>query len=109
MALSDSAKQALHIRNFVLAKGHPCGPVTIYQDNMSCMALIDRGRSAAERTRHIAIRYFCVKERVDTKEAKVIHLGTKMMYANMLTKPLQGIQFQEERKGITGWSDTVVI
>ena len=109
VALSDSANQALHIRNFMLAQGHPCGPVTIYQDNMSCMALIDRGRSAAERTRHIAIRYFCVKERVDTKEARVIHLGTKMMYANMLTKPLQGIQFQEERKGITGWSDTVVI
>ena len=109
VALSDSANQALSIRNFVLAQGHPCGPVTIYQDNMSCMALINRGRSAAERTRHIAIRYFWVKERVDTGEARVVHLGTKKMYANMLTKPLQGIQFQEERKGITGWSDAVVI
>ena len=28
----------------------------VYQDNMSCMSLIERGRSAAERTRHIAIR-----------------------------------------------------
>ena len=79
VALSDSANQALHIRNFVLAQGHSCGPVTIYQDNMSCMALIDRGRSAAERTRHIAIRYFWVKERVDAGEARVVHLGTKKM------------------------------
>ena len=43
VALPDSANQALHIRNFVLAQGHSCGPVSIYQDNMSCMALIDRG------------------------------------------------------------------
>ena len=77
VALSDSANQALHIRNFILAQGHSCGPVTTYQDNMSCMALIDRGRSTAERTRHIAIRYFWVKERVDAGEARVIHLGTK--------------------------------
>ena len=109
IALSDSANQALHVRNFVLAQEHACGPVTIYQDNMSCMALIDQGRSAAERTRHIAIKYFWVKERVDTGEARVQHLGTKKMYANLLTKPLEGAQYQEERKGITGWSNAIVM
>ena len=93
----------------MLAQRHACGPVTIYQDNMSCMALIDRGRSAAERTRHIAIRYFWVKERVDAGEARVQHLGTKKMYANLLTKPLQGAQYKEERKGITVWSDAIVM
>ena len=105
VALSDSANQALHMRSFIMAQGHSCGPVTIHQDNMSCMALIDRGRSAAERTRHISIKYFWLKERVDTGEARVKHLGTKDMYANMLTKPLQGVQFKDERKGFTGWPD----
>jgi hypothetical protein len=69
------------------------------------MALIERGRSAAERTRHISIKYFWLKERVDMGEAKVKHLGTKGMYANMLTKPLQGAQFKTERRGVTGWPD----
>ena len=69
------------------------------------MALIDRGRSAVERTRHISIKYFWLKERLDTGEAKEKHLGTKDMYANMLMKPLQGAQFKEERKGVTGWPD----
>jgi hypothetical protein len=41
-----------------------------------------RGRSAGERTRHIDIRYFGVKERVDIKEATANHLGTKIAYAN---------------------------
>jgi hypothetical protein len=58
VALSDSASQGLHTRNFVIAQGYQCGPVIIYQDNLSCMALVERGRSAAERTRHIDIRYF---------------------------------------------------
>ena len=105
VALSDSANQALYLRSFIMAQGHSCGPATIHQDNMSCMALIERGRSAAERTRHISIKYFWLKERVDTGEARVKHLGTKDMYANMLTKPLQGAQFKEERKGVTGWPD----
>ena len=39
------------------------------------MALVERGRSAAERTRHIDIRYFWVKERVDQGEVIIKHLG----------------------------------
>ena len=58
-----------------------------------------------ERLRHISIKYFWLKERVDMGEAKVKHLGTKNMYANMLMKPLQRAQFKMERKGVTGWPD----
>ena len=103
VALSDSSNQALHVRNFIIGQVYLCAPVRIYQDNMSCMALIDRGRSASERARHISIRYFWLRELVDTREARVVHLGTKDMYANMLTKPLQGGQFKSERHGVTGW------
>ena len=89
VALSDSASQVLHTRAFIMAQGYECGPMTAYQDNMSCMALIERGQSAAERTRHIDIRYFWVKERADMGQVIIKHLGTKEMYANLLTKPLQ--------------------
>lgn len=109
VALSDSSNQALNLRNFIIGQGHLYGPVTVYQDNMSCMSLIERGRSAAERTRHIAIKYFWLKERVDQGEARVYHLGTKDMNANLLTKPLQGIQFRSERLGITGWEDDTLV
>ena len=68
---------------------------------MSCMALVKRGRSAAGRTN----RYFWMKERVDRGEAVINHLGTKFMYANLLTKPVQGSQFIKEREGITRWFD----
>jgi hypothetical protein len=103
VALSDSASQGLHTRNFLISQGYQCGPVTVYQDNMSCMALIERGRSAAKRPSHIDIRHFWTKELVDMGEAIIKHLGTAEMYANLLTKPLQGRQFAAEREAFTGW------
>ena len=39
VGLSDTASQAIHLRNFVMAQGYEIGPALIYQDNMSCMAL----------------------------------------------------------------------
>jgi hypothetical protein len=39
VALSDCANQALCIRDFLIEQGYPCGPVTMCQDNLSCMAL----------------------------------------------------------------------
>ena len=89
IALSDSANQALYLRCFLIDQGYKMGPVTLYQDNISTMALVARGKPGAERTRHIDIRYFWIADRVKNKEAVVEHMGTAEMYANILTKPLQ--------------------
>jgi hypothetical protein len=67
------------------------------------MALMKRGGPGSERSRHINIRHFWVKERVDGGEVVMQHLGTEGMMANVLTKPVQGRQFTAERKGLTGW------
>jgi hypothetical protein len=77
IALSDSESQGLDTRNFIIAQGYECGPVIIFQDNMSCVALIERGRSAEERTRHIDVQYFWVKERVDQGDAIIRELAYK--------------------------------
>eukprot|EP01034_Spumella_vulgaris_P043741 gene43741-54354_t len=104
VGLSDTASQAIHLRNFVIAQGYETGPAVIYQDNMSCMALMKRGGPSSERSRHISIRHFWVKERVDGGEITIEHLGTADMFANALTKPVQGQQFVKERLGLTNWS-----
>ena len=103
IALSDSANQGLYLRWFLIDQGYKMGPVTMYQDNTSTMALVARGKPGAERTRHIDIRYFWVADRVKNGEAVIEHLGTAEMYANVLTKPLQGSQFIYERQCLTGW------
>ena len=103
VALSDSASQAIWVRNFVAAQGYDVGPVVFHQDNLSCMALVKRGAPASDKSRHINIRYFWVKQLVDGKEAVVRHLGTKLMYANVMTKAVQGRQFLDERDRLTNW------
>ena len=97
VGLSDSANQGLCIRTFLIAQGYHMPAMTILQDNQSCMTLIAEGRSGAEYTRHIQIRYFWVKEQVDKGEVRIEYLRSEDMYTNVLTKPLQGAQFVRER------------
>jgi hypothetical protein len=103
VALSDTASQVIHLRNFIIAQGYDVGPAVIYQDNLSCMALMKKGGPCSDRSRHINIRHFWLKERIDDHEVIVQHLGTESMFANMLTKPVQGAQFIRERHGLTNW------
>ena len=105
VGLSDTATQAIHLRNFVQAQGYDIGPVVIYQDNMSCMKAhiqAHRGGPGSERSRHINIRHFWLCERVNDGEVIIEHLGTAKMFANAFTKPIQGQQFIQERRGVLG-------
>ena len=77
----------------------------VYKDNTSTIALLAPGRPGAERSRYIDIRQFWLHDKVKDKEAVIVHLGTKEMHANVLTKPLQGKQFVYERDCLTGWKD----
>ena len=104
VATSDSCSQAFHVRNFIVAQGHDDKPAEILQDNLSCMALLKKGRSTAMRTRHIKIRYFWVTDRLKQGEGVMLHVSTEDMGpANILTKPVQGAQFVKERQALTNW------
>ena len=104
IALSDSTTQVLWTRNFLLEIGYDVGPATIYQDNQSTIKLVENGKSNSGRTRHIAIRYFFVADRIQTGEIKVEYMCTGDMIADILTKPLQGSLFRRLRALLMGWS-----
>ena len=72
---------------------------------MSCMHLIKRGRPGSDASKHISIRFFWLKERVDVGEARVVHRESKRMWCNCMTKPVQGKQFIDERRGVTNWDE----
>ena len=49
---------------------------------------------------------FSLKDRIDIGDVVVEHLpGEEMGAANMLSKPLQGAQFQKKREDLTHWSE----
>jgi hypothetical protein len=53
--------------------------------------------SSGKKTKHIKAKFFLIKDRVDNREIKVIHCPTEVMWADIMTKPLQGTAFHEER------------
>ena len=55
----------------------------------------------SERLRHINILHFWLSEKVAQKEVTLKHLSTEDMFANILIKPVQGAQFEQERLGLT--------
>ena len=87
----------------MIAQGYKIGPATVYQDNQSTMALVKNGRSKSERTRHIAIRYFFMADRVASGEISVEYMPTGDMLADILTKPLQGALFKRLRNRLLNW------
>jgi hypothetical protein len=103
VGVSDAAGQLLWTRQFLEEQGYELPPATLYQDNMSTIALLNNGRSGSERTRHIAIRYFFLKDRIDSREVRVEYLPTGDMVADILTKPLQGAKFTELRDKLLNW------
>jgi hypothetical protein len=66
------------------------------------MALIQKGTSTSAQTRHIDIRYFFVKDKVDSGELEIVYLHTEEMRADIMTKALQGPLFRKMRGYLMG-------
>ena len=94
VALSDEASPVLWMRNFLELQGYQMQPATIYQDNMNTIALAEKGRSTSDRTRHINIRYFFIKDKINSNERRIEYLPTEEMVADALTKLPQGELFK---------------
>ena len=67
--------------------------------------MAEKGRSTSDRTRHINVRYFWIKDRIDTGELELKYLATKDMIADILTKPLQGELFRKLRALLLNWTE----
>jgi hypothetical protein len=97
VAISDIIGQVVWMTNFLEAQGYKLPPPKMFEDNLSTIALIKNGKSNSNRTRHIAIRYFFIAEKVANKEIDIEYKSTDDMLADILTKPLQGKRFKAFR------------
>ena len=103
IGVSDEFTQVIWCREFLTCQGYDMPATVVYQDNKSTIAMIDKGKDPSSRTRHINIRHFFVKERVDAGEITFKYLPTGEMLADIATKPLQGPQFVKLRNRLLNW------
>ena len=77
--------------------------IVSYQDNGSAIKLEkNETKSAGDRSRHVNIRYYFVKDIIQCEKIEVQHCPTEIMISDFLTKPLQGGLFKRLRDTIMG-------
>jgi len=104
VGVSEYLPYSIWMTNFLEAQGYKVKKNVLYQDNMSAMRMEKNGRnSCTGNSRHIHIRYFFVKDRVDKGEVEIHYCPTNRMVADFYTKPLQGKLFHKLRRFIMGW------
>ena len=101
VALADGANIARWFRLFMGAQGHKMLPTDIRQDNQSTILIAETG-VPSQRTRHVDIRYFAVKEQIDKGQVRLVETRTEEMGADYFTKGLTGSPFLKHRMEIMG-------
>ena len=85
----------LWINQILKCQGYDTKKTIFYQDNESAVKLERNGlKSCGDRSRHIYIRYFFIKDVLEREDIYLEHCKTERMIADILTKPLQGGLFR---------------
>ena len=58
------------------------------------MKLMNDGDSISNKSKHMRVRYFYIKEKIDESIIHLKYTKTNEMIADLLTKPLFGKQFE---------------
>ena len=108
VGVDDMMSLIIWSRNFLIAQGYVVIDNILHQDNKSAILLEQNGKmSSGKRSRHIAIRYFFVTDRVKAGKISPKWCPTGKMIADFLTKPLQGAMFHKFRDLLRGVVPTV--
>jgi hypothetical protein len=99
VAAFDELSQVVWLREFLIAQGYHPKCCYFYQDNMSTMAMITKGRHTSLRSRHINVRYFFIGDRIKKGEIIMKHCKSDdIIIADIMTKQLQDYRFRIARQ-----------
>jgi hypothetical protein len=78
VGVNDAMPSILWSLYFLQEQGYGTTHAVVYQDNKSAILLETNGKwSSSKRTKHIKMKYFFVKDKVDDGEVKIEHLPTE--------------------------------
>ena len=94
MALDRGAREAVWLRKMLRALGVNCDrAMVLHQDNQSAIAIASNQKGMSSRTKHVATRYFAVRQFVEDGEIVVEYIMSANQLADIFTKPLAAIIF----------------
>jgi hypothetical protein len=98
MALAASVQEAIWLRRLTtdLHLESARDPMTLFEDNQGAIELIKNFRFS-ERTKHVALRYFFIREKIANGEYVVEYCDTTKMLADIFTKALNKTAFERIR------------
>jgi hypothetical protein len=96
--LADKLSNIVWMQYFIECQGYNVDKYIIFQDNMSALSLQKNGRTLfSKQTKHIKAKYFLIKDYYDAGEIDVKICPMDVVWADVLTKPLQGQKFRDMR------------
>lgn len=103
IGVSDFLSNKIWARMFLEKQGYEIDGNILYQDNQSTMKIEQNGsKSCSKRSRHIDVRYFFIKDRLESEKIEVLYCHMEYMVADFFTKPLQGKLFHYLKAIIMG-------
>jgi hypothetical protein len=101
IALAGGAQEAMWLKRFLkeldMDDKKSDGCIEIQVDNNACKQIANN-RMLSDRTKHIDIKYFAVRDYITNGDLKVTRVDTKDNTSDIFTKPLLKIKFAQFRK-----------
>ena len=103
VALVEAMKMCTWLRNVLTElKVTPLSPITVYEDNKSCITLVKESNGPTNNSRHFIARISYLHNLVLTGVLVILYLATGLMTADVLTKPQHGKEFLKHIHSMMG-------
>lgn len=97
IALVEASQEAVWLRKLLNDfEEEQTMPTKIYEDNQSCLKIIQNGQYS-NRTKHMDTKYYFLKDLQDKNILHYIYCCTELMEADIFTKPIAAVSFEKLR------------
>ncbi len=94
VGVDDSLGYILWACYFLQKLSYDMDPSLLYQEKKSAILLKTNGRvSSSKHTKHIKVKYFLIKDKVDWDKITIEHFPINQMWMDIKTEPKQGTVF----------------
>ena len=101
---SEALPKTIYYNLFMEGQGYKTKWNILCKDNELEIKMLKNGRdSCTWNSKHIAVKYFWVTDRIKDGEIVVQYCPTQQMIADFMSKPVQGTLFKTFRAVLMGW------